>query len=104
MTKKSRDLSPTIHPGEILFEEFMKPLGLSINRVARDLRVPVTRIADIVHGQRGVSSDTALRLARYFSTTPAFWMNLQSAYSLEVAEREAKEQIERDVHPLNAAA
>ena len=95
---------PAIHPGEILFEEFMKPLGLSINRVARDLRVPVTRIADIVHGQRGVSSDTALRLARYFGTTAAFWMNLQSAYSLEVAEREAKEQIERDIHPLNAAA
>jgi addiction module HigA family antidote len=104
MTKRSRGLLPAIHPGEILFEEFIKPLGLSINRVARDLRVPVTRIADIVHGQRGVSSDTALRLARYFSTTPAFWMNLQSAYSLEVAEREAKEQIERDVHPLNAAA
>jgi addiction module HigA family antidote len=104
MTKKSQDLLPAIHPGEILFEEFMKPLGLSINRVARDLRVPVTRIADIVHGQRGVSSDTALRLARYFGTTPAFWMNLQSAYSLEVAEREVKEQIERDIHPLNAAA
>jgi addiction module HigA family antidote len=104
MTKRSRQLLPAIHPGEILFEEFMKPLGLSINRVARDLRVPVTRIADIVHGQRGVSSDTALRLARYFGTTAAFWMNLQSAYSLEVAEREAKEQIERDIHPLNAAA
>jgi addiction module HigA family antidote len=104
MTKRSRKLLPAIHPGEILFEEFMKPLGLSINRVARDLRVPVARIADIVHGQRGVSSDTALRLARYFSTTPAFWMNLQSAYSLEVAEREVKGQIDRDVHPLNAAA
>jgi addiction module HigA family antidote len=104
MTIRTRELLPAIHPGEILFEEFMKPLGLSINRVARDLRVPVTRIADIVHGQRGISSDTALRLARYFSTTPAFWMNLQSAYSLEVAEREAKEQIERDVHPLNAVA
>jgi addiction module HigA family antidote len=104
MTKRRREILPAIHPGEILFEEFMKPLGLSINRVARDLRVPVTRIADIVHGQRGVSSDTALRLARYFGTTAAFWMNLQSAYSLEVAEREAKEQIERDIHPLNAAA
>jgi addiction module HigA family antidote len=104
MMKKSRELLPAIHPGEILSEEFMKPLGLSINRVARDLRVPVTRIADIVHGQRGVSSDTALRLARYFSTTPTFWMNLQSAYSLEVAEREARAQIDRDVQPLNAAA
>jgi addiction module HigA family antidote len=104
MTKRSRELLPAIHPGEILFEEFMQPFGLSINRVARDLRVPVTRIADIVHGQRGVSSDTALRLARYFSTTPAFWMNLQSAYSLEVAEREVKGQIDRDVHPLSAVA
>jgi addiction module HigA family antidote len=104
MTIRTRELLPAIHPGEILFEDFMKPLGLSINQVARDLRVPVTRIAEIVHGQRGVSPDTALRLARYFSTTPAFWMNLQSAYSLEVAEREARGQIERDVHPLNAVA
>src|SRR5271169_2318172 len=102
MTKKSQELLPPIHPGEILVEEFMKPLGLSMNRVARDLRVPVTRIADIVHGKRAVSSDTALRLARYFSTTPAFWMNLQSAYDLEVTERDAKGQIERDVHPHNA--
>jgi len=85
-------------------EEFMKPLGLSINRVGRDLRVPVTRIAEIVHGRRNVSSDTALRLARYFGTTPEFWMNLQSAYELEVAQRESSAQIKRDVHPLNAVA
>ena len=82
----------------------MKPLELSINRVARDLRVPVTRIAEIVHGRRGISSDTALRLARYFNTTPVFWMNLQSAYDLEVAEREVMGQIERDVHPHDAVA
>ena len=104
MTKKSNDLLPPIHPGEILAEEFMKPLGLSINRVARDLRVPVTRIAEIVHGRRSVSSDTALRLARYLSTTPGFWMNLQSAYDLEVAEREGMERIARDVHPHDAVA
>lgn len=104
MTKKSQDLLPPIHPGEILTEEFMKPLGLSINRVARDLRVPVTRIAEIVHRRRAVSSDTALRLARYFTTTPEFWMNLQSAFELEVAEREAMERIRRDVHPVNAVA
>jgi len=85
MPRKSNDLLPPIHPGEILMEEFMKPLGLSINRVGRDLRVPVTRIAGIV---RGASSDTALRLARYFGTTPEFWMNLQSAYRLEVGRRE----------------
>lgn len=104
MSKKHDDLLPPVHPGEILIEEFMKPLGLSINRVARDLRVPVTRIAEIVHGRRGVSSDTALRLARYFGTTPNFWMNLQTAYDLEVAERCAMEQIQRDVHPVNAVA
>lgn len=104
MTKKSLDLLPPIHPGEILAEEFMKPLGLSINRVARDLRVPVTRIAEIVRGRRRVSSDTALRLARYFRTTPGFWMNLQSAYDLEVAEREGMERILRDVHPHDAVA
>jgi len=78
----------------------MKPLNWSINRVARDLRVPVTRIAEITHRRRSISSDTALRLARYLGTTPGFWMNLQSAYDLEVAEREEMKEIERDVHPL----
>lgn len=104
MSRKRDDLLPPIHPGEILIEEFMRPLGLSINRVARDQRVHVTRIAEIVHGRRGVSSDTALRLARCFGTTPNFWMNLQSAYDLEVAERGTMEQIKRDVHPVNAVA
>jgi addiction module HigA family antidote len=79
-----KELLPPIHPGEILSEEFMTPHGLSMNRIARDLRVPVTRIADIVHGRRGVSGDTALRLARYFGTTPEFWMNAQTAYDLGV--------------------
>lgn len=95
-----KELLPPIHPGEILSEEFMTPLDLSMNRVARDLRVPVTRIADIIHGRRGVSGDTALRLARYFGTTPEFWMNAQTAYDLEVADREALDGINRDVHPL----
>jgi antitoxin HigA-1 len=96
MTKK---LKP-VHPGEILREEFMLPLGLSMNRVAMDLRVPVTRIADIVHERRGVTADTALRFARYFNNTPAFWMNLQTRYDLEVAEDEIAAQVARDVHPL----
>jgi antitoxin HigA-1 len=96
MTKK---LKP-VHPGEILREEFMLPLGLSMNRVAMDLRVPVTRIADIVHERRGVTADTALRFARYFNNTPAFWMNLQTRYDLEVAEDEIAAQVTRDVHPL----
>lgn len=74
MTKK---LKP-VHPGEILLEEFMKPLGLSMNKVALSLRVPITRIADIVGKRRGITADTALRLARYFQNAPVFWMNLQT--------------------------
>jgi addiction module HigA family antidote len=100
----SSKLLPPIHPGEILAEEFMKPLKLSQNRVARDLRVPVTRIADIVNFKRGITSDTALRLAQYFGTTAEFWMNLQSAYDLEVAQREKLQEIKRDVTPLSFAA
>jgi addiction module HigA family antidote len=99
---KSRRLPP-VHPGEILREDLMAPLGLSINKVARDLRVPVTRMSEIVNGRRSITADTALRLARYFSTTPEFWVNLQSAYDLDVATRGSAEQIKRDVHPRAAA-
>ena len=99
MTKK---LKP-VHPGEILLEEFMKPLGLSMNRVAMDLRVPLTRIADIVHERRGVTTDTALRLARYFKTSPAFWLNLQTRYDLETVGGHEADRIARDVHPLETA-
>jgi addiction module HigA family antidote len=67
----------SVHPGEILREEFMAPLKLSMNRIAMDLRVPVTRIADIVHERRGITADTALRFARYFQNAPVFWMNLR---------------------------
>jgi antitoxin HigA-1 len=95
---------PPIHPGEILAEEFMRPLKLSQNRVARDLRVPVTRVADIVNFKRGITSDTALRLAQYFGTTAQFWMNLQTLYDLEVAEREKLELIRREVIPFSATA
>ncbi|HWS96859.1 MAG TPA: HigA family addiction module antitoxin [Candidatus Methylomirabilis sp.] len=98
MTKK---LKP-VHPGEILREEFMAPLGLSMNRVAMDLRVPVTRIADIVNEKRGITADTALRFARYFKNSPTFWMNLQTRYDLEVAEDEIAHKVERDVRPLEA--
>jgi addiction module HigA family antidote len=90
-----------VHPGEILREEFMVPLGLSMNRMAMDLRVPVTRIADIVKEKRGITADTALRFARYFKISPAFWMNLQSRYDLEVAQDEIAEKVERDVRPLD---
>ena len=98
----TRKLKP-VHPGEILREEFMKPLGLSMNKLALHLRVPVTRIAEIVHQRRAITTDTALRLGRYFKTTPVFWMNLQVRYDLEVAEDEQAEKIARDVQPLEAS-
>jgi len=102
MLKKRRRLPP-VHPGEILREELMNPLGLSINRVARDLRVPVTRMSEIVNGRRSITADTALRLSRYFGSSPQLWMNLQAAYDLEVVTRASAERIGRDVHPREAA-
>ena len=101
---KSQKLLPAIHPGEILRAEFMEPLKLSMNRLALDLRVPVTRIAEIVHERRGITPDTALRLARYFNTSAGFWMNLQAAYDLEVAEDKLLRTIEREVRPVAMAA
>ena len=104
---KTRKLLPPIHPGEILRAEFMEPLRLRMNRLALDLRVPVTRIAEIVHERRGITPDTALRLARYFHTSARFWRNLQSAYDLEVAEDELSRAIGREVRPspdIGAAA
>ena len=98
----ARKLKP-VHPGEILREEFMKPLGLSMNGLALHLRVPVTRIAEIVHERRAISTDTALRLGRYFNTTPVFWMNLQVRHDLEVAEDDLASQIRRDVQPMETA-
>jgi len=99
----AKKLKP-VHPGEILSEDFMKPYRLSMNRLALDLRVPVTRIADIVAERRAVTTDTALRLARYFKTTPEFWLNLQTKYDLEIAEDEDLAKIERDVQPLEVLA
>jgi antitoxin HigA-1 len=93
---------PPIHPGEILREDFMRPLRISMNRLALDLRVPVTRIGEIVHERRGITPDTALRLGRYFNTSARFWMNAQSSYDLEVAQDELRRTIERDVRPLVA--
>jgi addiction module HigA family antidote len=100
---KRETLLPPIHPGEILRADFMEPLRLSMNRLALDLRVPVTRITEIVHERRGVTPDTALRLARYFNTSAGFWMNLQTAYDLEVAEDKLSRTIEREVHPCSTA-
>ncbi len=99
----ARKLKP-VHPGEILREEFMIPLGLSMNKMAMNLRVPVTRIAEIYHERRGITADTALRFARYFKNSPAFWMSLQMRYDLEVAEDEIAAKVERDVQPLETVA
>ena len=92
------------HPGEVLLEEFMRPLGLSANALARALHVQPNRIASIVAREkpRAVTSDTALRLARYFGTTPRFWLNLQAAYDLSLAEVTVGNSIERDIQPLAA--
>lgn len=94
---------PPIHPGEILLEEFLKPMSLSQNRLALDIRVPARRINEIVQGKRRITSDTALRLARYFNMSPQFWLGLQMDYDLDVAEDELAEQINREVRVYSAA-
>ena len=94
---------PPVHPGEVLLEDFMKPLGLSQYRVAKDLGVPPLRISQIVRGRRAVTADTALRLAKYFKTTPGIWVRLQGRYDLEVAESKIGKQIDRQVHALDVS-
>jgi addiction module HigA family antidote len=93
---KDKSLSP-IHPGEVLLEDFMKPLGLSQYRVAQDIGVTPIRISQIVNGQRSITVDTAMRLARYFGTSAAVWLRLQVRYDLEVAERDLSDRINREV-------
>ncbi len=92
----------TTHPGEMLNEEFLKPLGMSVNALALALRVPATRIGAIVKGARSVTADTALRLARFFGTTAEFWINLQAMHDLTKARMENGSTIERDVRPRAA--
>ena len=92
-----------IHPGEILREEFLKPLGMSAHALALELKVPAPRVNEIVRERRAITSDTALRLARYFGTTPQFWLNLQTSYDLRVAEREVGSKIAKEVHSRPAA-
>lgn len=93
-----------IHPGEVLREEFLVPLGMSSNALSLALHVPAPRVNDIVRERRGVTPDTALRLARYFDTTPQFWLNLQTAYDLKQVERDAGEKIAEEVRPMPRAA
>mgnify|MGYP000620795622 CR=1 FL=1 len=92
-----------IHPGEILREEFMVPLGLSANALSKTLHVPVTRVNDIARERRGVTADTALRLSCYFGTTAQFWINLQAAYDLKSAELQVGDQVRAQIQPRKAA-
>lgn len=92
-------LSP-VHPGEVLLEEFLKPMGLSQNQMALAMHVPPRRINEIVLGKRRITADTALRLARYFDMSPQFWLGLQMDYDLDIAEDALAEQLEREVRPL----
>jgi addiction module HigA family antidote len=89
---------PPVHPGEILLEEYLKPLGISQNRLGRDLGIPAQRVNDIVRGHRSITVDTALRLGKYFKTTPQYWLNLQAHYDLAMAkETRLVERIDREI-------
>lgn len=96
-------LAPT-HPGEVLLNEFLEPLGLTQYRLAKGLKVPARRINEIVHGDRAVSADTALRLARFFGTSDRFWLNLQAAYDLDIERDRLGDRLERDVAVFAAAS
>ena len=100
---KEKKLTP-ITPGEILREDFLKPLKMNAHQLALALRVPANRITAILEGKRAISGDTALRLARYFEMTPKFWINLQAHYELRKAEHELAEKIAREVHPRDKRA
>ncbi len=93
---------PNIHPGEVLMEEFLVPLRISQNRIAREIGVPPRRINEIVHGKRSITADTALRLARYFGTSEAFWMGLQDDYELEEARQKIGNRLVKDVRQYAA--
>lgn len=95
---------PAIHPGEILIEDFLKPMEISQYRIAKDINVPARRINEIVHGKRAISADTALRLAKYFGNSAQFWMNLQSHYDLEIQNEAIGEEIKSSIKPIKKAA
>lgn len=97
--RKSEERGVPVHPGEFLREDFLIPLGLSASALALALRVPVTRITEILRERRGIAADTALRLARYFGTTPDFWMKMQMAYDLAIARRASNARIEVEIFP-----
>jgi len=99
--QRKRDIPP-IHPGEILKADFLDPLEMSVNALSRSIKVPRARLNDIVRGRRGISADTAMRLARYFGVSEQFWMNLQSHYELEVAKEISGDRLDREIKPRAA--
>ncbi len=101
MTEKTL---PPIHPGEILLEEFLEPLGISQYRLAKEIHVPPRRINEIIHGKRGISPDTALRLSRFFGMSERFWLNLQTRYDIEMTKRKIGEQLQSEIQPMKSAA
>ncbi|MBU0465220.1 MAG: HigA family addiction module antidote protein [Proteobacteria bacterium] len=100
---KNKKLDP-IHPGEILFEEFLNPMGISQYKLAKDISVPPRRINEIVHGKRSITADTALRLGRYFKISPRFWLNLQTRFDLEITEDLLANRIEKEVQIYDSNA
>lgn len=98
---KTKKMEP-LHPGEVLQEEFLKPMGMSQNKLAMALHVPARRINEIVLGKRGITADTALRLARYFKMSPQFWLGLQMDYELDLAEDAIEDKIEKEIQPMRA--
>lgn len=98
---KQKKIDP-VHPGEILFKEFMEPMSLSQNKLAHDLRIPVRRVNEIVLGKRAINADTALRLARYFNNSAQFWLGLQMDYELDIAEDRVEETKINEIQPLSA--
>jgi len=93
---------PLVHPGEVLRDEFLEPMKISVYALAQAIKVPRSRVNDIVLGRRGITADTALRLARYFGTSPDLWINLQARHDLEAADRQIRRRIEREVKPRAA--
>jgi len=102
--RKETSRIPFPHPGETIREDYLKPLDMSVNKLALELRVPATRVTEIVNGRRSITADTALRLARYFKTTAKFWLNLQTSYDLAKASESSLREIERSVQPREAFA
>ena len=102
MTKTGKFRLP-VHPGTILKKDLLDPLGMSINKLAKELRVPANRLSQIIRGRRGITPDTSLRLARYFGFTPEYWLNMQTHYDMEITRRQSMKQIEKEVNPREAA-